>query len=65
MKKVEYEGTLDDLYETDLQTFIDYNIRDVKILVELEKKLKLIEISRGIYHLGMFLMKMFLCQVVG
>ncbi len=52
MKKVEYDGTLDDLYETDLQTFIDYNIRDVKILVELEKKLKLIEIARGISHLG-------------
>ena len=47
MKKVEYDGTLDDLYETDLQTFIDYNIRDVKILVELEKKLKLIEIYPG------------------
>jgi DNA polymerase elongation subunit (family B) len=52
MKKVDYEGTLNDLYDNDLQTFIDYNIRDVKILVELEKKLKLIEISRGIAHLG-------------
>ena len=52
MKKVDYEGTLNDLYENDLQTFIDYNIRDVKILVELDKKLNLIEISRGIAHLG-------------
>ncbi len=52
MKKVSYEGTLNDLYENDLQTFIDYNIRDVKILVELDKKLNLIEISRGIAHLG-------------
>ena len=52
MKKVDYEGTLDDLYEKDLQTFIDYNIRDVRILVELDKKLDFIEIARGIAHLG-------------
>ena len=52
MKKVDYEGTLNDLYDNDLQTFIDYNIRDVKILVELDKKLDFIEIARGIAHLG-------------
>ena len=52
MKKVEYEGTLNDLYDNDLQTFIDYNIRDVRILVELDKKLDFIEIARGIAHLG-------------
>ena len=52
MKKVDYEGTLNDLYDNDLQTFIDYNIRDVKILVELDKKLNFIEIARGIAHLG-------------
>ena len=52
MKKVDYEGTLNDLYAKDLQTFIDYNIRDVRILVELDKKLDFIEIARGIAHLG-------------
>jgi len=52
MKKVSYEGTLNDLYDNDLQTFIDYNIRDVKILVELDKKLDFIEVARGIAHLG-------------
>ena len=52
MKKVDYEGTLNDLYDNDLQTFIDYNIRDVKILVELDKKLDFIEVARGIAHLG-------------
>ena len=52
MKKVDYEGTLNDLYDNDLQTFIDYNIRDVRILVELDKKLDFIEIARGIAHLG-------------
>ena len=52
MKKVSYEGTLNDLYEKDLQTFIDYNIRDVRILIELDKKLDYIGIARGIAHLG-------------
>jgi hypothetical protein len=45
MKKVDYEGTLNDLYDNDLQTFIDYNIRDVRILVELDKKLDFIDCS--------------------
>ena len=52
MKKVDYEGTLNDLYENDLQKFIDYNIRDVRILIELDKKLDFINIARGIAHLG-------------
>ena len=52
MKKIEYSGTLNELYENDLQKFIDYNIRDVQILVELDKKLNYIEIARGVAHLG-------------
>ena len=52
MKKIEYQGTLNDLYENDLDKFIEYNIRDVKILVELDKKLDFIGIARGIAHLG-------------
>ena len=52
MKKIDYEGTLNELYENDLQKFIDYNIRDVQILVELDKKLNYIEIARGVAHLG-------------
>ena len=52
MKKVEYEGTLNDLYENNLQKFINYNIRDVQILVELDDKLDFIDIARGIAHIG-------------
>ena len=52
MKKIEYQGTLNDLYEKDLDKFIEYNIRDVRILVELDKKLDFINIARGIAHLG-------------
>ena len=52
MKKVSYEGTLNDLYEKDLQKFVNYNIRDVRILLELDKKLDYIDIARGIAHIG-------------
>ena len=52
MKKIEYQGTLNDLYEKDLDKFIEYNIRDVRILIELDKKLDFINIARGIAHLG-------------
>ena len=52
MGKVEYEGSLDDLFRDDLNKFIEYNLQDVRIIVEMDKKLKLIELVRGICHLG-------------
>lgn len=52
MGKVEYEGSLDELFNTDLDRFIDYNVQDVRILVELDKKLKLIDLARSICHIG-------------
>lgn len=52
MGKVDYEGSLDELFRTDLEKFIQYNLQDVRIIVEMDKKLKLIELVRGICHLG-------------
>ena len=52
MGKVEYEGSLDELFRNDLEKFIEYNLQDVRIIVEMDKKLKLIELVRGICHLG-------------
>jgi DNA polymerase elongation subunit (family B) len=52
MGKVEYEGSLDTLFKEDLNKFIEYNLQDVRIIVELDKKLKLIELVRGICHVG-------------
>jgi DNA polymerase elongation subunit (family B) len=49
--KIEYEGNLDKLFQDDINKFIDYNIRDVEIMVELEKKLKFIELTINICHL--------------
>jgi len=50
--KVQYEGTLDELYRNDIDTFIEYNLEDVDIVVGLEEKLKMIELIRFICHLG-------------
>ena len=51
-KKVEYEGTLNDLYENDLDKFVEYNLQDVKLVKKLDDKLDFIEIARGLAHLG-------------
>jgi len=49
--KLEYLGSLDKLFKDDIQKFIDYNIRDVKIIIELEKKLKFIDLTVTVCHL--------------
>jgi DNA polymerase elongation subunit (family B) len=51
LSKIEYEGNLDRLFQEDINKFIEYNIRDVEILIELEKKFKFIELTIAICHL--------------
>lgn len=50
--KVEYDGSLDTLFKEDIQTFIEYNLEDVRLLVDMDAKLKFIELARGICHVG-------------
>ena len=50
--KFKYDGTLDDLYNNNPEGFVEYNVTDVELIEELDKKLDLIEIARGICHLG-------------
>jgi DNA polymerase elongation subunit (family B) len=50
--KIEYEGTLDTLFRDDIDKFIEYNFRDVEILVKLEKKLKYLELTKNLAHKG-------------
>jgi len=52
IKKIEYDGNLNDLYRDDIQKFVDYNFRDVEILVELDKKLEYLALTRNISHKG-------------
>ena len=49
--KIEYYGSLDTLFRDDVNKFIEYNIRDVEILIALEEKLKFIDLSITISHL--------------
>jgi len=46
-KKVDYSeyGSLLELYKTNYQKFIEYNIKDVELVVGLENKMKLIELA--------------------
>ena len=50
--KIEYKGSLDDLFNEDIEKFIEYNLVDVEIVVELDKKLQFIDLCRGICHAG-------------
>ena len=51
-EKIAYEGSLDKLFETDLEKFIEYNVVDVELVVELDRKLQFIDLCRGICHAG-------------
>ena len=50
--KIEYQGNLDQLFKEDIEKFIEYNLVDVEIVVELDKKLQFIDLCRGICHAG-------------
>jgi len=50
--KVEYEGSLDDLFVNDLEKFIEYNIVDVDLVVAMDDKLQFIELCRAVCHAG-------------
>ena len=52
INKIEYEGNLDSLFEHDIQKFIQYNFRDVEILVELDKKLEYLALTKNLSHKG-------------
>ena len=52
INKIEYKGTLDTLFERDIHKFIEYNFVDVKILVELDKKLQYLALTRNLAHKG-------------
>lgn len=50
--KVEYDGSLDQLYQTDLAKFIEYNVIDVELICSMDRKLDYINVARGICHKG-------------
>ena len=50
--KIEYEGNLDQLFRDDIEKFIEYNLVDVELVVDLDKKLQFIDLARAICHTG-------------
>jgi DNA polymerase elongation subunit (family B) len=48
--KTVYEGTLDQLYNNDFKTFIEYNRQDCALLDKLDKKLKFLDLANTLAH---------------
>ena len=52
LNKIEYNGSLDKLFEEDIHTFIQYNFRDVEILKVLDERLQYLAITKNLAHKG-------------
>jgi DNA polymerase elongation subunit (family B) len=50
--KVEYDGDLNQLFATDINKFVEYNMVDVNLVHDLDDKLQLIPLARTICHKG-------------
>jgi DNA polymerase elongation subunit (family B) len=48
--KTQYEGTLDQLYNKDFKTFIEYNRQDVNGLAAIDKKLRFLDLANTLAH---------------
>jgi DNA polymerase elongation subunit (family B) len=55
--KTVYEGTLDQLYNNDFETFIEYNRQDVALLDKIDKKLRFIDLSNELAHANTVLLQ--------
>lgn len=51
-QKLVYKGSLNDLYKNDLHRYIEYNLTDVKVVVELDKKYDFIHLAQSVCHKG-------------
>jgi DNA polymerase elongation subunit (family B) len=49
-KKTPYEGTLDQLYNNDWKTFLEYNRQDTMLLFKIHNKLKFLDLANSIAH---------------
>jgi len=48
--KTAFEGTLDQLYNQNWKTFIEYNRQDVKLLAEIDRKLRFLDLANTLAH---------------
>jgi len=56
-RKTNYEGTLDQLYNNDFETFIEYNRQDTLLLKKLDDKLKFIDLANELAHANTVLLQ--------
>ena len=56
-RKVQYEGTLDQLYNNDFEKFLDYSRQDVALLDKLDKKLKFLDLANELGHANTVLLQ--------
>ena len=56
-RKTAYEGTLDQLYNRDFTTFIEYSRQDVALLDKLDKKLRFLDLSNELAHANTVLLQ--------
>lgn len=49
-RKTTYDGTLDQLYNQDFKTFIEYNRQDVMLVVKIDQKLKFMDLANMLAH---------------
>jgi DNA polymerase elongation subunit (family B) len=49
-RKLQYEGTLDQLYNKDFKEFIEYNRQDTMLLAKLDKKLRFLDLANELAH---------------
>jgi len=50
--KIQYDGTLQELYDRDPQTFFNYNLKDVELIERFEDKLGLITLALTLAYIG-------------
>lgn len=51
-QKLTYKGNLMDLYKNDIHRFVEYNLADVKVVVELDKKYDFVSLACAVCHKG-------------
>ena len=51
--KIHYKGSIKDFYKRDFQSYFEYNVRDVELLMQLEDKLQHIPLSRQVTSSGL------------
>lgn len=50
--KTKFDGSLQNLYETNIEKFVEYNINDVELIFEIDNKKKFLDLVIGICHKG-------------